>query len=564
MLKARTALVFVSVYSFIAAVDVSPALGEANWLQWRGPEGTGVAPDSDPPVDWSENKNVKWKVPIPGKGHATPIIWKDLVIVQTAVKTDKQVKKEETSEQEEQPRPGRRGQGAQDRRPDWQNMSEEERAEMRQRFQNRRNQQGEAETGESNARGGQGRRGGGDWQNMSEEEREKMRQRFRQQRNQEGGGRPGGARGREGRGPRGRGGRRGRWGGMSSKPTYVHRFSIMAVSRKDGSIVWEKIVREELPHEGAHRDGSLASGSPVTDGERIYAFFGSRGLYCFDMSGTPKWEKDLGDMKIRMGFGEGSSPVLTEDLVIVNWDHEGDSFVAAFDKTTGDERWRIPRDERTTWSTPLVVKSEGQTQVIVSGTNRIRSYDVRNGSMIWECGGMTQNVIPTPVHADGVVYLASGFRGNSMLAIKLDGASGDITDSDSILWRSDRDMPYVPSPLLYDGSIYLLKQNTGIISCLAATDGDENYGAQRLEGLEQVYASPVGASGRVYVVATNGKTAVLKHGPKVEVLSINALDDQFAASPAIVGGEIYLRGYKNLYCISSSGSDVKSLSSAAR
>ena len=420
---------------------------EKNWPQWRGPHANGVAPYGNPPVEWSENKNVKWKIGLPGKGHATPIIWGDRVFVLTAIETDKQ-------------------------------------GEPRQETQT------------------------------------------------QGGGRPGR------RGPR------------RVTTSNVYKFAIFAINRSDGKIQWQKTAREELPHEGTHATGSWASNSPVTDGENVYAYFGSRGLYCYDMQGNLKWEKDLGDMTIMRGFGEGSSPVLHGDKIIVNWDHEGQSFIIALDKRSGKELWKVDRDEGTSWATPLVVDNNGKQQVITSATNRVRSYDLTTGELLWESSGMTRNTIPSPVAADGMVYVMSGFRGSALQAIRLSSAKGNVIDSGAIAWKLERDTPYAPSPLLYNEMLYFLKGNDGILACFNGRTGEEYFSRQRLEGIENVFASPVGAGDHVYIVDRSGATAVVKHGSRFELLFHNMLDDGFSASPAIAGKEIYLRGHKNLYCIS--------------
>ena len=431
------------------------------WPQWRGPDGTGVAPHSNPPVEWSEKENIRWKVAIPGKGHASPIVWGDRIFLLTAIETDEIGETQPTQEV------------------------------------------GEAPTVEKPA----------------EERRWRRRGRGR------------------GRGMRG------------ITPKNVHEFAILALNRQDGTVLWQRTLRRELPHEGTHNDGSWASNSPVTNGEYVYVSFGSRGLYCLDMEGNLKWEKDLGRMVTRMGFGEGSSPVLLDDRLIVNWDHEGDSFIVALSKKTGEELWRVPRDEHTSWATPLVVEHDGRSQIRANATKRVRSYDGKNGELLWETGGMTPNAIPSPVAAGGVVYLISGFRGNALLAIPLASASGDITDSDAIAWSLDRDTPYVPSPLLYGDNLYFLKGNNGILTCLDPATGDHRFGPQRLEGIEGVYASPVGAAGRVYIAGRNGATLVIRQGPEFEVLAENHLDESFTASAAIAGDEIFLRGQTSLYCI---------------
>jgi outer membrane protein assembly factor BamB len=201
------------------------------------------------------------------------------------------------------------------------------------------------------------------------------------------------------------------------------------------------------------------------------------------MQGQVQWERQFGRMAIKMGFGEGSSPALHGDTVVVNWDHEGESFITALDKRTGEERWRVPRDEATSWSTPLVVEVAGNPQVIVSATGKVRGYDLASGDLIWQCGGMTGNVIPCPVASDGIVYVTSGFRGNALLAIRLSQAGGDITGTGAVLWQRDRDTPYAPSPLLYGDALYLIRVNDPFLSCFDARTGEPRYTGRRLEGI---------------------------------------------------------------------------------
>ena len=336
-------------------------------------------------------------------------------------------------------------------------------------------------------------------------------------------------------------------GGVAS--TRTQRFTVLAIDRRDGHVIWERVAKEELPHEGTHQTGTWASPSAVTDGEVVCAFFGSRGLYCYDLDGRPLWETDLGDMRIRLEFGEGASPTLYRDLLIVLWDHEGDSFIVAFDKRTGRERWRTPRDEMTSWSTPLVVELDTGAQVVTSATGGVRAYDVDTGALVWEDEGVTLNAIPSPVSADGVVFVTSGYRGNRLAAIDLTSARGDITDTDAVRWSSERDTPYVPSPVLHDGLLYFLKSNNGILTSLDADSGSLHYGPARLAGIRSVYASPVVARDRLYVTSREGTTVVLRTGPTLEILATNTLDDEFDASAAMVDGELYLRGARALYCI---------------
>jgi outer membrane protein assembly factor BamB len=252
---------------------------------------------------------------------------------------------------------------------------------------------------------------------------------------------------------------------------------------------------------------------------------------------------------MRQEFGEGSTPALAGDRLVVVWDHQGESFIAAFDKRTGNELWRVPREEIDTWATPLIVPTEGRLQVVTNAMNRVRAYDLETGALIWHAAGTTMNAIPSPVHEDGVVFLTAGFRGNNLKAIRLAGAKGDLTGTSSILWSMDRDTPYVPSPLVYDGHLYVLKTNSGILSVFDAKSGKPHYQLQRLDGVPNVFASPVGAAGRVYIPGREGSTLVIRNGPTYEVLARNDLDDGFDASPALVDGEIYMRGLTYLYCI---------------
>lgn len=476
-IKVSIAFVLLSTTATLAQEVSDPA---KQWGQWRGPSATGVAEFGNPPVEWSETKNIQWKVEIPGHGLSTPIVWGDVIYLQTAFSTDPAAAKKRAEEQE---------------------------ARQKERRERRR-------VGDGDRREGRGRSGGRDGQG----------------------------------GQRRRGGWRG--GGRRSVPSEAHEFAIIAIDRETGRTLWQKTLRKEVPHEGSHNDGSLASASPITDGEHLYAYFGSRGLFCLTLEGDIVWEKDLGNMKTRNGFGEGSSPALHGDTLVVNWDHEGDSFIVALDKKTGDEKWRRDRSEATSWSTPVFIEDGGKTHVVVSASKRIRSYDLATGETIWECGGLGVNCAPTPVISSGLLFAMSGYRDPAMLAIRYKGAMGDLTDSESVAWSTTKGTSYVPSALVYDNTLYYLQKNAGILSCVDAKTGKPHYAQQRLDDISGVYASPVAAAGRVYVAGRNGATYVLKHGPTFEVLAVNKLNEEFTASPAIVGNDLYLRGKKSLYRIS--------------
>lgn len=341
-------------------------------------------------------------------------------------------------------------------------------------------------------------------------------------------------------------------GQLTEPPRKYHRFAVMDFDRESGSLRWEKTVCVELPHEGRHHTNTYASASPVTDGQRVYAFFGSRGIYCFDLEGNSIWQRDLGDMRTRHGWGEGASPALHGETLLVNWDHEEDSFLYALDTESGETRWKIPRDEPTSWSTPLVVDRGRKTQVVVSATNKVRGYDVFSGEQLWECGGQATNVIASPVPAGEMVICMSWYGDSAVYAIPLD-AQGDITDSGHIQWSYGRLAPYCPSPLLYDEHLYFTGANTSVFTCLKANTGESVHEISRLPAIEgEIYASPAAAAGRIYFTSRNGRTVVLQHGDALGVLSVNQLDDAIDASPAIAGRQIFLRGREYLYCLEDS------------
>ncbi len=333
------------------------------------------------------------------------------------------------------------------------------------------------------------------------------------------------------------------------RPTVAFEFAVLAVDRRNGRLLWQRKLTEAVPHEGGHHTNSHASGSPVTDGEHIYASFGSRGVYCLNLAGEIVWSKDLGVMQTRRQYGEGSSPALYGDRLIVNWDHEGDSFLLVLDKNTGKEVWRQPRSEVTSWSTPIVVEVGGLPQVVVNATTASRGYELKSGKVIWSLSGMTVNCIPIPIYVDGVVYLMSGYRGQMLQAVRLEGAKGNLEDSGNVLWRHRRSTSYVPSATLYDGRFYFLRGNTAVLSCLDAKTGAVHYDGQRLPGLRHVYSSPVCADGNIYITSREGVTSVIRHGSTFEQVASNWLDDSIDASPAIIGNEIYMRGRQYMYCL---------------
>jgi outer membrane protein assembly factor BamB len=332
-----------------------------------------------------------------------------------------------------------------------------------------------------------------------------------------------------------------------------HRFVVMCLDRNTGKLLWERTAKVAKPHEGYHfRYGSFASNSPVTDGRHVYAFFGSRGLFCYDLDGKLIWQKDFAPMRMRLGFGEGVAPVLDGNRIILNFDQQENSFIVALDSRDGRELWRAARDEESSWAQPLIVEQGGRPQAIVSATNKVRSYDLATGKVIWECGGLGGNVIPAPVAAAGLVYAMSGFRNPNLLAIRL-GREGDLTGTDGVAWTNVRGNSYTASPVLEDDKLYFVSDN-GLLTCLNAKTGQPYYVQQRLPKPYSFKSSPVAAGGMLYLAAEDGDIVVVKMGPKYEVVATNKIaDEMFIASPAVAQRSLYLRSQRALYCIRDPG-----------
>lgn len=432
----------------VSAAEPDTRKNISAWPSFRGSSATGAVTDADPPLSWSESKNVAWKVELEGSGHASPVVWGDRIFVMSAIETSTEAPSPATDEPEA-PQESRRGGGREPR----------------------------------------------------------------------------------------------------DAPTKVHRFVVAAHDLESGQRLWSTVVREAVPHESLHSTASQASASPVTDGKHVWAFFGSRGLYCLTTDGELVWEVDLGTAQTRNAFGEGASPVVAGDSVIVNWDHEGDSFIVALNKKTGKEVWRNERDEPTSWSTPLLLRDGKRELVVVSAANAVRAYEVRSGKEIWRVSGLGLNVVPTPVADDTTVWVMSGWREAHGMAVRYPGAKGDLTGTDRVVWETDRGLSYVPSAVLLDGRIYFFQRFTGILSCFTLTTGKPCYDQQRIENHENVYASPVAAGDRIYSVTRDGGAVVFSTGDEFEVLGRSELDDVFNATPAIVGDSLILRGDRFLYRI---------------
>lgn len=421
----------------LALWAVQAGSAPVQWGQWRGPFNTGMAA-TDAPLRWTE-RDVRWQVAVPGRGHSTPVAAGDHLYLTTAVPT---------------------GKGAGPAAP--------------------------------------GRAGGG------------------------------------------------------ADAGLEHRFEVIAIDRRDGTTAWRRTATVATPHEGYHRTyGSFASNSPVTDGTRVFAFFGSRGLYAYRTDGTPLWQKDFAvRMRMDMAFGEGTPLTLHDGRLLLHFDHLDTGFLAMLDPATGREIWRTKRTEPYNWAAPYVARHDGRRQIIVSGQT-VRSYDFDTGELVWEAAGLGENTIPQPVQHDDLVFAMSGHTIKNIMALRL-GRKGTLTGSDGVAWSTPRGAPYTPSPVLHEGRLYVLTDN-GRLSCFDAATGTPRYEQARLPQPYNFKASPVGANGKLYLASEEGDVIVVKMGDAFEVLATNTMEGHsFIASPVIVDGDLYLRSRSHLLRIGSS------------
>jgi outer membrane protein assembly factor BamB len=332
-------------------------------------------------------------------------------------------------------------------------------------------------------------------------------------------------------------------------PNTSYEFIVLCLDRHTGKVLWRQTTTKLIPHEGAHRDNNFASASPTTDGERLYCWFGSAGLFCYDLDGNKLWERNLGKIKMGASLGEGCSPVIHEGKLVIVRDNSRQSSIEVLNAKNGKSLWKVDRHEDNAWATPAIVAHSGKTQVITTASGKVRSYDLNTGKVIWKCAGLTGNAIPCPVVEGDTVYCMTGYKGYSLMAIPLN-AKGDITGSDKILWTKRRGTPYVPSPILYDGLLYFTQSNQALLSCVNAESGKTYIDRTRLKGLTNIYASPVGADGRIYLIDRSGVTLVLKHSRELKVIAKNELGEQIVSSSALAGNQLFIRGRRLLYCIS--------------
>ncbi|HJT66075.1 MAG TPA: PQQ-binding-like beta-propeller repeat protein [Pyrinomonadaceae bacterium] len=432
-------------FALVAVLSLTTVGFAGNWPQWRGPDGSGISNEKNLPAEWTPAKNIKWKTPIAGRGHSSPIVWGNKIFLTTAI-------------------------------------------------------EGEAVPGAKAVK-----HMAGDKEFLHPD---------------------------------------------SVGADHKHTFKVIALDRNSGKILWETVAWEGTPYDNRHRKSSYASSTPATDGKLVYAFFGTEGLYAYDYNGKLAWKTQLGNLGT-VGMGTGTSPILFENLVIVQCDEENgeSSFIVALNKQTGKEVWRTPRKVQVSWATPILVRTAKRAELITSGTEFVISYDPATGKELWRHKGVESNAIPSPVANNEMVFVVAGFPAKIAMAIKL-GGSGDLTGTPNVPWTYAKGTAYVPSPILYGDYLYLTTDR-GVLTCIDAKTGEVKYEGGRIPIPATFTASPVAFEGKILMTSEDGDTFIVKAGPKHEIIGANSIGEAVYASPAVADGRIFIRGEKNLYCIGS-------------
>jgi outer membrane protein assembly factor BamB len=344
-----------------------------------------------------------------------------------------------------------------------------------------------------------------------------------------------------------------------AKDVSKHSWKLVALDRRTGKVLWERVAHEGIPKTKRHPKSSQATATPVTDGRHVIVSFGSEGLYAYDIDGKLLWTKDLGVLNAGWFYdpdyewGVGSSPIIWKNLVIVQCDIQKNSFIAAFDVTTGQPAWRTAREEIPSWSTPAIFEHDGRAELVTQATTFIRGYNPESGKELWRLGGNSEITIPTPIVGPGVIIVTNGYRGvQPIFAIK-PGATGDITlkgdatTNEFIAWSTNRGGPYIPTPVIYGDLLYVLAIN-GVLAAYDVKTGQRVY-QERVAGGGSFSASPVAADGKLYLTSEDGDVFVVRAGPKYELLATNPMSQVIMATPAIANGVIFIRGLKDVFAI---------------
>lgn len=350
------------------------------------------------------------------------------------------------------------------------------------------------------------------------------------------------------------------FGGERKASTDEHRWMVYCVDWKTGKILWEREAFKGVPPSSRHLKNSYASETPVTDGERVYVYFGNVGLFCYDMDGKPLWDKRWGPFKTRYGWGTAASPVLHKDRIYVVNDNDDQSFIIALDKKTGNQIWRVDREEGSNWATPYIWENELRTEIVTPGTKKVRSYDL-NGKLLWELVGMSSISIPTPFSKFGLVYITSGYVMDPVRPVYAirPGAAGDISlkegerGNQHIAWFQPQAGPYNPTPVIYGDNYYTLLDR-GFFTAHDAKTGKEIYGKQRIDAAAGAFtSSPWAYNGKIFCLSEDGDTYVIQAGPEYKLVGKNSLGEMCMATPAIAQGSLIIRTAARLYRISKKG-----------
>jgi outer membrane protein assembly factor BamB len=415
------------------------ALAGENWPQWRGPGGQGISDESDVPIDWQPDRNVAWKVALPGSGHSSPVVWGNRIFLTAAT--------------EGQVMPGAKAvEHVVDGKP---------------------------------------------WVHPD-----------------------------------------------SVAADRQHTLKVLALDAKDGKVVWEQVAYEGPVYDARHRRSSFAAPTAVTDGKRVFAYFGPEGLYAYDVAGKLLWKSV--DKFRTLGLGTGTSPVLFDSLVIVQRDEDegAASSIVAYEAETGKEAWRTKRPVQISWGTPVLVTTDGRTELVTTGSEFIIAYDPATGKELWRTKGVESNAIHTPLVGNGLVIVTAGYPAKKVIAIR----PGTVSDEKRVAWEYAKGTGYVLSNILYKDYLYLLTDN-GIVTCVDPKTGGVKYEGGRIPVPARFMGSPVAFAGFVALTSEDGDTYLLKAGPVHEIVRTNSVDEPVYSSLAISNGRIYIRGEKHLFAI---------------
>jgi outer membrane protein assembly factor BamB len=354
--------------------------------------------------------------------------------------------------------------------------------------------------------------------------------------------------------------------GTASEDVTIHKWQLQSLDRRTGKLLWARTAHEGTPREKRHVKATYANATPATDGRYVVAFFGSQGLYAFDFAGKLLWKRDLGRLDAGAydspdyEWGTASSPVIHNGLVIVQCDQQKDSFLMALRLKDGETVWKTPREELPSWATPTVYPGHAGTpaEIVTNAPRFIRGYDPETGQELWRLGRSSSITAPTPIFDRDLIVVASGRRPNAPIFVVKGGARGDITLAEGalsgghVLWTREKAGSYMPTPLIYDGHLYVLK-NQGILACYDLRSGEVRY-EQRLAGVTSGFsASPVAADGKLYLSSEDGDIIVVKAGPQFELVSTNSMGQPLMATPAISGSLMIVRGERDLFAVGSPG-----------